>query len=41
MLDLIVQGPLVPKLRLGPFLTLSEWAQIKRLGFWDPGPYPE
>ena len=19
----------------------TEWAQIERLGFWDPNPYPE
>ena len=19
----------------------QKWAQIERLGFWDPGPYPE
>ena len=33
------RGHLVPKLRLGPFLTLS--VRNGSLGFWDPGPYPE
>ena len=34
----VIQGTLVPKLTLGPYLT---WEQIERLGFWDPGSYPE
>ena len=33
----VIQGTLVPKLTLGPYLT---WEQIERLGFWDPGSYP-
>jgi len=34
------QGTLVPKLTLGPFITLSV-RNGHKLGFWDPGPYPE
>ena len=39
----LFQGTLVPKLTLGPFLTLSvrNGHKIERLGFWDPGPNPE
>ena len=36
----LIQGTLVPKQTLGPFLTLSvrNW---HKLNFWDSGPYPE
>ena len=37
------QGTLVPKLTLGPFLTMSvrNGHKLKHHGFWDPSPYPE
>ena len=36
---LTLQGTLVTRLTLGPFLNLSV-KNGQRLGFWDPGPYP-
>ena len=35
-----MQGTLVSKLTLGP-LCVKKWAQIERLGFWDPNLYTE
>ena len=39
---MIIQGTLVPKLTLGPFLILSvrNGNKLKDWGFWDPRPYP-
>ena len=39
----IVQGILVPKLTLGPFLTLNvrNGHKLKDWVLGDPGPYPE
>ena len=38
----IIQGTLVYKTNTWPISDTEcyKWAQIERLGFWDPGPYP-